>query len=138
MPITIGALSRQTGVHVETIRYYEKMGLLHAPQRSAAGYRLYDDTHRQTLVFIRKGRDLGFPIATIRALLDLFCHPAHSCQTADALLSEHLLEVEAKIDQLVRLRDVLRDLSHCQSDTVSQCRILDALAHENNAKSATT
>lgn len=68
---TIGKLSDETSVNIETIRYYEKIGLLPAPPRSEGGHRLYSHQHRVRLVFVRRGRELGFSLAEIRALLTL-------------------------------------------------------------------
>ena len=126
--ISIGRLSRQTAVNVETIRYYEKIGLLPEPVRSAAGYRQYDENHLRRLRFIRRGRDLGFSIEAIRALLRLAEHPEQPCADADRLASEHLAMVERKIDELGRLRAELRKMVCCQARSVAQCRIIDALA----------
>ena len=125
---TIGALSKATAVNVETIRYYERIGLLPAPDRSAAGYRQYGPDHVRRLSFIRRGRDLGFSIDAIRALLRLAEHPENPCQDADHLASDHLAEVERKIEELTRLRDALRDMTHCHAARVAECRIIDALS----------
>lgn len=124
----IGALSKATGVNIETIRYYERIDLLPEPGRTPAGYRQYGPEHIRRLSFIRKGRDLGFNIEAIRALLRLAEHPDNPCQDADQMASEHLAEVERKIEELGRLRDALREMTHCCADTVAECRIIDALA----------
>jgi len=126
--LSIGRLSEQTGVHIETIRYYEKIGLLTEPTRTAAGYRQYGEDHLRRLHFIRRGRDLGFSIETIRALLRLAEHPENPCQDADRMATEHLAEVERKIEELGRLRDALREMTNCCAHTVAECRIIDALA----------
>lgn len=127
-PMNIGALSKATGVNIETIRYYERIGLLPEPERTPAGYRQYGQDHLRRLSFIRKGRDLGFNIEAIRALLRLAEHPETPCQDADRLATEHLAEVERKIEELGRLRDALREMTHCCGETVAECRIIDALA----------
>lgn len=126
--LSIGALGKATGVNIETIRYYERIGLLPEPERTPAGYRQYGPEHLRRLSFIRKGRDLGFQIEAIRALLRLAEHPENACQDADRLASEHLVEVERKIQELGRLRDALREMTNCCADTVAECRIIDALA----------
>lgn len=126
--LTIGALGKATGVNIETIRYYERIGLLSEPDRTSAGYRQYGEEHLRRLSFIRKGRDLGFSIEAIRALLRLAEHPEQPCEDADRLASAHLVEVERKIEELGRLRDALREMAHCCAGTVAECRIIDALA----------
>lgn len=126
--MSIGALGKATGVNIETIRYYERIGLLHQPERTPAGYRQYGADHLRRLSFIRKGRALGFQIEAIKALLRLAEHPETPCQDADRLASEHLAEVERKIEELGRLRDALREVTHCCAATVAECRIIDALA----------
>lgn len=126
--LSIGRLGERTGVNIETIRYYEKIGLLPEPERTAAGYRQYGDSHLRRLHFIRRGRDLGFSIEAIRALLRLSEHPENPCQDADRMASEHLAEVERKIEELGRLRDALREMTNCCASSVAECRIIDALA----------
>lgn len=126
--LSIGRLSERTGVNIETIRYYEKIGLLPEPTRTAAGYRQYDEDYLRRLRFIRRGRDLGFSIEAIRELLRLAEHPEQPCAHADELAVEHLAEVERKIEELGRLREELRKMVHCCADSVAECRIIDALA----------
>lgn len=113
---------------METIRYYEKIGLLPEPERTEAGYRQYGEDHLRRLKFIRKGRDLGFSIEAIRELLRLAVHPEYPCQDADQMATEHLAEVERKIEELERLRGALREMINCHAHTVAECRIIDALA----------
>lgn len=124
---TIGALSRESGVHLETIRYYERIGLLSAPPRSASGYRCYDDAAAQRLRFIRRGRELGFGIGEIKTLLQLADHRHQPCREADRLAQAHLIEVEAKIADLIAMREVLAQLARCQSATAEHCRLIEAL-----------
>jgi DNA-binding transcriptional MerR regulator len=82
---SIGTLSRLSGVNVETIRYYERVELLSAPLRGDNGYRLYDASAVQRLTFVRRGRELGFPVEEIRKLLELADHPEHPCAGADEM-----------------------------------------------------
>lgn len=124
---TIGALSRASGVNLETIRYYERVGLLPAPQRAGNGYRRYDGAAVQRLRFVRRGRELGFSIDDIRTLLQLADHPAQPCAQADALAARHLADVQARIRDLVAVRDELLRLSACHSDNAEHCRLLEAL-----------
>jgi MerR family transcriptional regulator, mercuric resistance operon regulatory protein len=134
--ITIGRLKDLTGVQVETIRYYEKIGLLPTAHRSAAGYRLYGPQHLRSLSFIRKGRALGFSIDSLRDLLALAAHPENPCDNADLLAGNHLRSIEQKISELESLRDALRSMICCPGKRVAECRIIDALTHrtspENN------
>ena len=111
----IGELSRATGTNIETIRYYERIGLLPAPARTAANYRSYGEAHRSRLSFVRHSRELGFTIEEIRSLLDLSDNPARDCGEADRIATAHLGQVEAKIAQLILLRDELaRIVGRCR------------------------
>ena len=124
----IGELSRATGTNIETIRYYERIGLLPAPDRTAANYRSYGDAHRARLSFVRHSRDLGFTIEEIRSLLDLSDDPARDCGEADRIATAHLEQVEAKIDQLSALRDELtRIVGRCRGGLAGDCRVIEAL-----------
>lgn len=124
----IGELSRATGTHIETIRYYERIGLLPAPHRTAANYRSYGDPHRSRLTFVRHSRDLGFTIEEIRSLLDLSDHPERDCADADRIATRHLEQVEEKIAQLTLLRDELtRIVGRCRGGLAGDCRVIEAL-----------
>lgn len=125
--MAIGALAKASGVNIETIRYYERIGLMAEPARSAAGYRHYDGRAAGRLAFIRKGRDLGFSIDQIRALLRLAEHPEQPCADAERLAAENLAEIRGKIAQLTRLQDELQRIVHCGCTRVAECRIIDAL-----------
>ncbi len=124
---TIGVLSRQSAVNIETIRYYERIGLLPKPLRSASGYRHYGDAAVRRLRFIRRGRELGFGIEAIRTLLQLADHPEQNCQAADQLAQAHLTEVEAKIADLQAMQAVLVRLADCDSHNAEHCRLIEAL-----------
>lgn len=127
-PLTIGRLADSTGVHVETIRYYERIGMLAKPARSRGGYRHYAPEHVATLSFIRRGRELGFPLETIRDLLRL-SEGGACCEKARAVTVAHREEVRRKIADLKRLDRALNNLiDECQPDRWPQCPILDALA----------
>lgn len=127
MRANIGKLGELAGVNVETIRYYEKIGLLPQPDRTASGYRQYDESHVRRLRFIRKGRDLGFGIESIRTLLSLADCPDQSCRAADSVANGHLIEIKQKIADLTALRDELARMTDCRGPSVAQCRIIDAL-----------
>lgn len=124
----IGELARATGTNIETIRYYERIGLLPAPARTEANYRSYGDAHRARLRFVRHSRELGFTIDEIRSLLDLSDHPERDCADADRIASAHLEQVEAKIAQLTALRDELtRIVGRCRGGLAGDCRVIEAL-----------
>jgi Cu(I)-responsive transcriptional regulator len=126
---TIGTLGKLTGVNIETIRYYERIGLLPEPARNSGNYRVYDDTHVRRLTFIRKVRDLGFPIEAVRRMLALSDQPDRPCGEVDALIVEQMREVERKIADLEVLRAELDRLAHqCRGGLVSDCRIIEALS----------
>ncbi|MFN7029680.1 MAG: MerR family transcriptional regulator [Sphingopyxis sp.] len=133
----IGELSRATGINIETIRYYERIGLLPEPDRTAANYRSYGDPHRARLTFLRHSRDLGFAIEEIRSLLDLSDDPARDCSEADRIASRHLAQVEEKIAQLTLLRDELtRIVGRCRGGVAADCRVIEALGDHRHCESA--
>lgn len=124
----IGDLGTATTTKVETIRYYERIGLLASPARTSGNYRVYAHEHLQRLNFIRHARGLGFDIAEIRSLLALADDPERDCAEADRIATAHLRVVETKIERLVALRDELaRIVGICRGGTVGTCRVLDAL-----------
>ena len=126
---TNGALGKLTGVNIETIRYYERIGLLPGAARTSSNYRVYGDTHVRRLTFIRKARDLGFPIEMVRRMLALSDQPDRPCREVDALVVEQMREVERKIADLERLWEELDRLAHqCRGGLVSDCRIIEALS----------
>ncbi len=125
--INIGDLSQLTGVNIETIRYYEKIALMPPPPRTQGGFRLYGESHAQRLRFIRRGRDLGFSIESIRALLTLAERPDLPCGDADQMVASHLDEVDRKIADLIALREELRQLTNCRGQVVAECRIIASL-----------
>lgn len=129
MGLKIGDLARATGTKAETIRFYEKIGLMPPPERTGGNYRNYTKTHLKRLNFIRHARGLGFDIAEIRSLLDLADQPERDCAEADRIATGHLQAVEAKIAQLELLRDELaRMVGVCRGGQVADCRVLEALA----------
>lgn len=127
-PATIGALSEGTGVNIETIRYYERIGLLPPPPRSAGRHRQYEDAHRQRLVFIRRARELGFSLDEVRALLGLGGGHDLTCGEVRALTQHHIAAIRDKIRDLKRLERTLSELAtRCKGDAVPDCPILDTL-----------
>lgn len=124
----IGELAKVTGTKAETIRYYEKIGLLRAPERTGGNYRDYGADDQERLAFIRHARGLGFDIADIRSLLRLAGRPDQDCGEADRIASGHLAAVVAKIAQLEHLRTELeRMIEQCRGGQVSECQIIQAL-----------
>lgn len=126
----IGELARITGARAETIRYYEKEGLLPPPARTSANYRSYGEPHRQRLSFIRRARDLGFRLEDVRELLLLADDRNQPCGAVDEITSRHVGEIDAKIADLLQMRTELdRMLSSCRQGTIGDCRILETLGN---------
>jgi Cu(I)-responsive transcriptional regulator len=127
--LTIGHLARQTGTKVETIRFYEKNGLLPQPSRTEGNYRSYEEVHRNRLSFIRRARDLGFSLDQIREFLNLADDRSQSCAAVDAIAKEHRKEVERKIQDLIALKSELdRMIDQCGCGLVADCRIIESLS----------
>lgn len=127
--LTIGHLAKKTGTKVETIRFYEKTGLLPVPGRTEGNYRAYETSHLMRLSFIRRARDLGFSLAQIRELLSLSDKRQQSCAAVDAIAKAHRSEVEGKIRDLQSLKAELDNLIDlCGCGTVADCRIVESLS----------
>ena len=128
--LTIGTLSKETGVKVVTIRYYEKVGVLSAPSRSAGNYRVYGQQHERRLHFIRRCRVLGFSLAQILDFLRLSSESSPSCAKVCRIAERHLKDVEGKLADLKRLAAELRRITSSCSGTrpMSECRIIEALS----------
>lgn len=129
--LTIGELGAAADTRVETIRYYERIRLLPRPARTSGNYRTYapGDVHR--LRFVRRARDLGFSIEQVRELLSLSDQRNRPCEAVDAIAREHLASVERKIAALQALRRELDSVvGRCESGTIAECRIIDALSPE--------
>ena len=132
MDIAIGELSRRTGVKVPTIRYYEQVGLMPVPPRSAGSQRRYGEADVARLNFIRHSRELGFEVDAIRELLTMNAHPDRSCADVDLIARRHLAEVDRRIERLMALRGELdRMISECGQGRVGECRVIETLSdHE--------
>lgn len=129
---TIGVLSERTGVNIETIRYYEKIGLLPAPPRTEGGHRLYAEDHLKRLIFIRRSRELGFGQGEVRALLSLVDGGGYTCGEVKALTVQNLQTVREKIKDLRRLERTLAGISsQCEGGSVPECPVIDALFDES-------
>ena len=129
----IKTLARQTGVDVETIRFYEKQGLLPEPARLDNGYRNYTDTHLERLAFIRHCRALDMPLADVRQLLECLDQPTDDCLNVEALVDGHLARVRARLASMQALEKQLLQLrarcngGHKGADGQPHCGILDEL-----------
>jgi Cu(I)-responsive transcriptional regulator len=127
--MNIGELARAADTKAETIRYYERIGLLPLPPRTTGNYRDYSTVHVSRLSFTRRARDLGFSIEQIRALLDLADQRERSCEAVDVIAREHLTDVKRKLADLAALRRELDSLiRQCRHGTIAECRIIEALA----------
>ncbi|MES2095932.1 MAG: helix-turn-helix domain-containing protein [Pseudomonadota bacterium] len=126
--LSIGKLAAATGTKVETIRYYESVGLLAAPERTASNYRAYSPAHLARLSFIRRARSLGFSLEQIQALLGLADQRDKSCAAVDLIAREHLADIDRKLADLTILRAELDSLIvQCGHGTISECRIIESL-----------
>ncbi|SOE17964.1 DNA-binding transcriptional MerR regulator [Hoeflea halophila] len=125
---SIGELSKRTGVKIPTIRYYEQMGLIAAPERSEGNQRRYSKDVMQRLSFIRHSRELGFSIEDIKGLLELSQHPEKPCHDAHNLAAQRLEDVQARIAKLQRLEHELKRISECDANTVAHCAVIETLA----------
>ncbi|MCD7059093.1 MerR family transcriptional regulator [Pelagibacterium xiamenense] len=127
--LSIGAVARETGIRIPTIRYYEQIGLVPEPPRTQGNRRLYDRNTIERLNFVRRSRELGFDIEAIRALLSLQDQPETSCERADTIATERLAEVEKRLARLSALKKELKAmLAECRHGRVAQCRVIEALA----------
>ncbi len=126
--MTIGHLAKEAGVNLETVRYYERIGLMPEPDRTAGGHRSYTNAHARKLAFIRRARELGFGLEEIRALLAL-AEPGHtSCAEVQTIAGAHLESVRAKLRDLARLEQILADtVSQCSGEPSPMCPVLDML-----------
>lgn len=126
---SIGALAEATDTKVETVRYYERIGLLPEPARTAGNYRAYTSEHLARLSFVRRARDLGFTLDQIRELLGFADQEDNDCCAVDAVARDHLADIDRKISDLKALRRELNGLlSQCRRGTIADCRIIGALS----------
>lgn len=128
---TIGTLSKYSTVNIETIRYYEKIGVMPSPPRSEGGYRLYNENHQRRLSFICRSRELGFSLQEIRGLLALVDDKSYTCAQVQNLTLEHLETTRKKIVDLQKLETVLDEMvSQCDGGLIPDCPVIDALFKE--------
>ncbi len=125
---SIGQLSRMTGVKVPTIRYYEQMGLLDEPGRTAGNQRRYDSAGRERLSFIKHARELGLSIATIRDLIALARDESMPCTQAHEIAARQAVEIRERIARLQKLEAELTRIGNSHdSGTVADCHVLATL-----------
>ena len=124
-----GELAAATGANPETVRFYEKIGLLPNPPRSAGGHRVHGDEHARRLTFILRGRGLGFSVDEVRGLLDLVDTGSVTCEEVREITLSHLDAVRRKIADLKKLERVLSDTAaRCTGDNAPDCPVIEALA----------
>ena len=129
MNVSIGEAAKASGVSAKMIRYYESIGLISAPARSAAGYRFYGERDVQTLRFVRRARDLGFPVEDIGKLLGLWRDGARSSADVKHLAEHHISALQEKIAALQSMQRTLETLAcACHGDDRPDCPILDDLS----------
>jgi MerR family mercuric resistance operon transcriptional regulator len=124
-------LARRAGCNLETVRYYEKVGLLPEPPRTASGYRSYDTLHERRLRFVLRARELGFSLDEIRELLRLVDERDRPCAEARNVAAVHLADVREKIADLKRMERVLKDVvTECGDGTLPECPLIETLFRE--------
>lgn len=125
----IGELAQRTGCQAETIRYYERAGILPQPWRARNNYRSYDQAHYRRLRFVLRCRELGFSLEEVRTLLGLMDGGDYSCAEVKALASEHLAAVRERIRGLREMESGLNELiAQCSGDTSPDCSLLETLS----------
>ncbi len=128
MAVSIGRLSERSGVHLETVRYYERIGIMPVPSRNAAGHRRYDGEHLKRLKFIKRSRELGFTLREVRVLLGLVDGGDYTCAEVRELTLGHLQDVRRKIVDLQRLEATLAEITDkCADGTIPDCPIIETL-----------
>jgi len=126
--LTIGTLSKRTGVNIETIRFYERIGILPKAPRSAGGHRLYGQDLLMRLGFVRRSRELGFSLDEVRGLLQLVDAGRYTCAEVKAITLDHLADVRRKIADLRRLERMLAEVAgKCRGGKVPDCPVIEAL-----------
>lgn len=126
--LMIGDLARRTGTKVNTIRFYEDIGLMPEAARTSGGRRTYGEGQVRQLGFIRHARELGFSVDEIRSLIALSADPDQDCHEAGAIARRHLASVEDRITRLVALRDALSEATRsCEGGKIADCRVMEAI-----------
>ena len=137
--LSIGDLATRTGTKVETIRYYERAGLMPPPARTAGNHRAYAQAHADRLAFIRHSRELGFPLDDVRALLTVSDDPHQPCAAVDAIARRHLGAVRSRIARLLALEgELTRMVQDCSRGQVANCRVVEVLADQTHTHCLTS
>lgn len=132
--LSVGRLAAAGGCTVQTVRYYERIGLLPAPARSAGNQRLYAPAAAERLAFIRHARELGFPVEAVRDLLRLSDDPDRPCEDADRIARTHLADVERRMARLIALKAELeRMMARCEGGRIAECRVIEIVADGSHA-----
>jgi DNA-binding transcriptional MerR regulator len=130
--LSIGDMAKTGNCKVQTVRYYEEIGLLPTPARSPGNQRIYTRGQRDRLRFIRHARELGFPLERIREILALGDEPSHSCEEVDQIARDHLRDVESRVERLQCLHaELTRMITECSAKRVAECRIIEVLSDHN-------
>lgn len=126
--LTIGRLAKESGVGVETVRFYERKGLIRKPNKRLSGFRRYEADNASRIRFIKRAQELGFTLREVKELLDLNASPRATCADMSKKAEAKIAEVEAKIKDLQRMKRSLKELAEACGESrkaVAQCRILD-------------
>jgi len=124
----IGEMSRKTGVKIETVRYFEKIGMMPAPERSEGGNRRYSTDHLQRLFFINRCRQIGFNQSEIKALLSMVDNKGVTCGEVHTITTEHIADIRQKIRDLRKLEKVLTQMANeCSRGDIPDCPIIETL-----------
>lgn len=125
-----GELARRTGVNSETIRYFERIGMLSTPQRTEGGHRVYDEEHVRSLSFVRRARGLGFAPDEVRAILDLGGPGKAHCGEVQDIAERHLEQVRTKIADLLEIERLLAaTVERCSGGSDPDCAVIDMIEH---------
>lgn len=128
--LKISELSNLSGVSVETVRYYERNGLLPAAPRNSSGYRCFSEEALEQLQFIKICRSLGFALEEIKQLNELRNHPTETCRGADDMVNAHLVQVAQKIAQLQEIQSFLLGLSGCRESRAQDCKVIKGIKRQ--------
>ena len=124
----IGDMSRETGVNIETVRYYERIGIMPQPDRTGGGNRQYNGNQLKRLHFIKRSRELGFNLEEVRGLLELVDRTDFTCREVHTMTVKHLVSVKRKLLDLHRMQKVLKAMAlECSQGEVPDCPIIDEL-----------
>jgi len=135
--ISRGDLARRTGVNIESIRYFETIGVLAAPERTQGGHRIYDEGHVRTLGFVRRARNLGFKPQDVRAILALGGPGKADCAEVRTIAEHHLKQIQAKLADLIELERLLAaTVEHCSGKAAPECPVIDLIEESAAADTA--